>query len=53
MQVVGQLQGWPGDTMARSLAFTMELFLLEMDGGGVVSCRALRELARTCPAPKH
>lgn len=42
--LVGHEQGWMRGTVSRRLAVTGKGFLLEMDGGGVVSCRRLRDL---------
>lgn len=41
--VVGP-QGWLGGNVSRTLAITSQAHVLEMDGGGVVSCRTLQGL---------
>ena len=42
--IVGNDLGWVGGSVNRTLAITRKGYLLELDGGGVVSCRPLHEL---------
>jgi hypothetical protein len=42
--VVGADHGWLGGIVPRRLALTGKGYLLEMDAGGVVSCRSLKDL---------
>lgn len=42
--VVGSQQGWIGGSVNRKLALTSTGYLLELDGGGIVSQRPLKDL---------